>query len=78
MRWSIRRVPRRALAGGPRGSWRPSPELGRVLRIATLGLTVKKYPMCFATHRVIDATLDLVRAHGLAAADVEAVDARSA
>jgi aconitate decarboxylase len=54
----------------------PMAELGRTLRIATLGLTVKKYPMCFATHRVIDATLDLAHAHGLAAQDVEAVDAR--
>ena len=34
-------------------------------RIATMGLSVKKYPMCFATHRVIDGVLDLARRHGL-------------
>ncbi|MBC5781480.1 MmgE/PrpD family protein [Ramlibacter sp. USB13] len=41
---------------------RPLRELSRV---ATLGLTVKKYPMCFATHRVIDGVLDLAREHAL-------------
>jgi 2-methylcitrate dehydratase PrpD len=35
--------------------------LGSQARIAELGLSVKKYPMCFATHRVIDGTLDLAR-----------------
>ncbi|VWX62432.1 conserved hypothetical protein [Burkholderiales bacterium 8X] len=49
--------------------------LGRSLRIATLGLTVKKYPMCFATHRVIDATLDLVAQHDLRPDDIEKIDA---
>ena len=48
--------------------------LGQSLRIATLGLTIKKYPMCFATHRVIDAMLDLVQAHGLTAGEVSAVE----
>jgi hypothetical protein len=38
---------------------------GKVLRIATMGLAVKKYPMCFATHRTLDAILDLVNAHDL-------------
>lgn len=47
--------------------------LGRTLRIATLGLTVKKYPMCFATHRTIDGVLDLVRQHALTADRVRAV-----
>jgi len=39
--------------------------LRELARIATLGLSVKKYPMCFATHRVIDGALDLARGHGL-------------
>jgi aconitate decarboxylase len=52
-----------------------SAELGRTLRMASLGLTIKKYPMCFATHRVIDATLDLALAHGLNAGDVRSIDA---
>ena len=34
--------------------------IGKRLRLAELGLTVKKYPMCFATHRVIDGVLDLI------------------
>lgn len=49
--------------------------LAQQRRIATLGLSVKKYPMCFATHRVIDGVLDLARAHAIAPADVEAVHA---
>ena len=44
-------------------------------RIATLGLSVKKYPMCFATHRVIDGVLDLARQHDLPAARVREVRA---
>ncbi|WP_338664792.1 MmgE/PrpD family protein [Pararoseomonas sp. SCSIO 73927] len=37
------------------------------------GLEVKKYPLCYATHRALDAVLDLRAAHGLTLADVEAV-----
>lgn len=39
--------------------------LGSRARIAELGLSVKKYPMCFATHRVVDGVLDLARAQAL-------------
>ena len=46
---------------------------GRGLRIAELGLSIKQYPMCFAAHRAIDATLDLTVAHDIAPADVAAV-----
>jgi 2-methylcitrate dehydratase PrpD len=38
-------------------------------------LTIKKYPMCFATHRVIDAILDLASANDLKADAVQAVHA---
>ena len=48
---------------------------GQDLRIASLGLTVKKYPMCFATHRVIDGVLDLARANAIAPGDVRRVRA---
>lgn len=44
------------------------------LRMSGAGLGVKKYPMCFATHRVIDGLLDLQAAHPLEAGDVEHVD----
>ena len=45
------------------------------LRLSNNGLTVKKYPMCFATHRVLDGLLDLVREHRLQPGDVQAVEA---
>lgn len=48
-------------------------DAARPLRFAATGLTVKKYPMCFATHRVLDAMLDLVRDHGLRPDQVRAV-----
>lgn len=54
---------------------RPVTGLGRQLRILDTGLSVKKYPMCYATHRVIDAVLDLAKAHGVKAQDVKQVDA---
>lgn len=54
---------------------RPASSLGKQLRILDSGLSIKKYPMCYATHRVIDAVLDLAAAHGLKAQDVRQVDA---
>jgi 2-methylcitrate dehydratase PrpD len=53
----------------------PGADFGLVPRLASLGLTIKKYPMCFATHRIIDAALDLVRSHDLQASQVESMDA---
>jgi aconitate decarboxylase len=49
--------------------------LQEMSRIATMGLSVKKYPMCFATHRVIDGVLDLARQHSLDARAVRKVRA---
>lgn len=43
-------------------------------RMLSLGLIVKKYPMCFATHRVIDAVIDLHQAHGVTTQDIERID----
>jgi len=37
---------------------------------------LKKYPLCYATHRMLDGLLDLRAAEDLALADVEAVDIR--
>lgn len=64
------------LCGGahPRG-W-PVPEGGPedgALAIETIGLTAKRHPCCGATHRAIDAVLDLRRHHGFAAEDVAAI-----
>jgi len=53
----------------------PLPPLGERLRITESGLSIKKYPVCYATHRVIDAVLDLAQAHDLAPQDIERVDA---
>lgn len=52
----------------------PLNDLGRVWRIVELGVNVKKYPICYATHRSIDAILDLAKAHDLKAADIKQID----
>jgi len=54
----------------------PASELGRELRVLEYGLSIKKYPTCYATHRVIDGVLDLARANGVRSVDVEEVRAR--
>jgi 2-methylcitrate dehydratase PrpD len=37
------------------------------------GLSIKRYPICYATHRSIDAALDLVARHGLTPGNVERI-----
>ena len=37
------------------------------------GLSIKRYPICYATHRSIDAALDLVARHDLTPAKVERI-----
>jgi 2-methylcitrate dehydratase PrpD len=54
---------------------RSSDGLGRSLRLLDAGLSVKKYPICYATHRVIDAVIDLARAENLQPEDVSSVHA---
>jgi 2-methylcitrate dehydratase PrpD len=52
-------------------------DLGREpLELERSGVEVKKYPLCYATHRMLDGLLDLRAAHGLTLADVERVDVR--
>jgi aconitate decarboxylase len=53
----------------------PASGLGRQLRILDMGLSIKKYPLCYSTHRVIDGVLDLVRAHDVKPEDVKSVQA---
>ncbi len=49
-------------------------ELGKAPRLLVkAGLDVKKYPMCYATHRALDALLDLKAETGVALAEVESV-----
>jgi 2-methylcitrate dehydratase PrpD len=45
-------------------------ELGKTWRLERHGVNVKRYPMCYATHRTIDGLLDLVGKHALTPADV--------
>jgi aconitate decarboxylase len=52
-----------------------APGLGKQLRILDSGLSIKKYPMCYATHRVIDAVLDLVSSNDVKPAEVARVHA---
>jgi 2-methylcitrate dehydratase PrpD len=49
-----------------RGPWTAPADL----RIRHNGLSIKKYPVCYASHRVIDGVLELRRAHGIPASDV--------
>ena len=42
-------------------------------RILSTGLSIKKYPVCYSGHRVIDAVIDLARESDLDAAQVERV-----
>ena len=48
-------------------------EAGRAWNILTLGLSVKKYPLCYCTHRAIDGALDLLRERPLRADEVKAI-----
>src|SRR5947199_6710681 len=51
-------------AGNPavtRGDW----GLGENWRLERMGINIKRYPMCYATHRSIDAMLDLAERHDL-------------
>lgn len=45
------------------------------LAILDTGLSIKKYPICYATHRVIDAVIDLATTHQLQAESVREVRA---
>lgn len=47
--------------------------LGQHWRMASLGLNIKRYPVCYSTHRAIDAMLDIVEAHDLKPGDVREI-----
>jgi 2-methylcitrate dehydratase PrpD len=48
-------------------------DIGRNWRLADLGINVKRYPTCYATHRSIDAMLGLVHEHKLKPQDVKEI-----
>jgi 2-methylcitrate dehydratase PrpD len=62
-------------ATSPKGTVdRNSPtRAGRDWQILRQGLSVKKYPLCFCTHRALDGILDLLRAEKVVAEEVETV-----
>jgi len=55
---------------------RPADRLGYDLRIRESGLSVKQYPICYATHRVIDGVIDAARRENLHPEQVAAVHAQ--
>ncbi|HEY5293448.1 MAG TPA: MmgE/PrpD family protein [Burkholderiales bacterium] len=54
---------------------RPADTLGQTLRILDSGLSIKKYPICYATHRVIDAVIDCAKRENIGAEKVSSVHA---
>jgi 2-methylcitrate dehydratase PrpD len=46
---------------------------GRDWHILSQGLSVKKYPLCYCTHRALDGMLDLLKVEPVKAEDVESV-----
>ncbi len=50
--------------------------LGEPWEIVSPGIGVKLYPCCYATHRAIDAALELRQAHGIDPARIERIEAR--
>ncbi len=50
--------------------------LGKTWRLERHGVNVKRYPLCYATHRAIDGLIELVGKHGVAAGDVGEIRVR--
>lgn len=48
--------------------------IGGVPRLLGWGLSIKRYPVCYSGHRVIDGVLQLKAQHGLQPQDVQRVD----
>jgi 2-methylcitrate dehydratase PrpD len=51
-------------------------QLGQKWRMAELGINIKRYPMCYATHRAIDAMIDLVSEHDLDTNSIDTINVR--
>ena len=51
----------------------PATGLGETWQIVQTGLSIKKYPACYCTHRAIDGMLDLVRGQDVKPGDVDAI-----
>lgn len=46
---------------------------GKEWRMLSVGLNVKKYPVCYCAHRPLDGALDLRKAHGVRVDDIDHV-----
>ncbi len=55
-----------------RGEW----GLGENWRLPKMGINIKRYPMCYGTHRAIDAMLDLAEEHNLSPDAIEEIHVR--
>jgi 2-methylcitrate dehydratase PrpD len=53
---------------------RPASTLGVEWRISREGVSIKKFPTCYCTHRAIDAILELTVANDLKGSDVEEIE----
>jgi 2-methylcitrate dehydratase PrpD len=49
-------------------------QFGTVWRIEKSGINVKLYPMCFGTHRILDAMVDVCADNNISADDIAGVD----
>ena len=63
-------------AVSPKGNvdTRSEAQFGKLWRIVKSGINVKLYPMCFGTHRILDAMIDVCTDHQIKAADIRQVD----
>jgi 2-methylcitrate dehydratase PrpD len=52
-------------------------ELGRRWRLPDMGLHIKRYPICYATHRSIDAMLELADEHDLKPSDIWSITVKA-
>jgi len=55
-----------------RGDW----GLGENWRLPKMGINIKRYPMCYGTHRAIDAMLDLAQEHNLKSDAIDEIHVR--
>jgi 2-methylcitrate dehydratase PrpD len=46
-------------------------------RIVDIGLSIKKYPVCYSTHRLVDAAIDLAERHDLHPDRIARIDVRT-
>lgn len=59
-----------AYSGGETENWRETLDLGAPFAIVEPGFEQKRYPCCYMLHRMIQATLNIVREQGVSLADV--------